>query len=204
VHAGDYLLAIDGVELKAPLDPYSLLIGKQDSTVQLAVANGRRACAASSRCSPSRTRLPCANKPGLITTASWWIRPRAAVSRTSISPNGCARMDQFIRQFYAQIDKQAISSMSAGTRRLHRFDRSGTPAAYPGWDADESRVRHDPHSEPADHRAQGLPDQSLLGIRRRYLPLLLSQVWLGPLIGTRTWAACAASAELGPCSTAVT
>src|SRR5581483_1665362 len=32
VHAGDYLLAIDGTELKAPMDPFSLLVGKQDST----------------------------------------------------------------------------------------------------------------------------------------------------------------------------
>ena len=32
VHAGDYLLAIDGVELRAPTDPYSLLVGKQGQT----------------------------------------------------------------------------------------------------------------------------------------------------------------------------
>ncbi len=39
VHAGQYLLAIDGVELKAPADPYSLLVGKQDGTVKLTVAD---------------------------------------------------------------------------------------------------------------------------------------------------------------------
>ncbi len=39
VHAGQYLLAIDGVDLKAPTDPYSLLVGKQDGTVKLTVAD---------------------------------------------------------------------------------------------------------------------------------------------------------------------
>src|SRR5256885_11802546 len=32
------LLAVDEVELKAPIDPYSLLVGKQDGTVKLTVS----------------------------------------------------------------------------------------------------------------------------------------------------------------------
>ncbi len=45
VHAGEFLLAVDGQELKAPTDPYSVLVGKQDSTLKLTIAdgpNGRR------------------------------------------------------------------------------------------------------------------------------------------------------------------
>jgi tricorn protease len=45
VHAGEYLLAVDGQDLKAPTDPYSLLVGKQDFTVKLTVSdapNGKR------------------------------------------------------------------------------------------------------------------------------------------------------------------
>jgi tricorn protease len=45
VSQGNYLLAIDGVDLRAPVDPYSLLVGKQDRTVKLTVAQtpGRQA-----------------------------------------------------------------------------------------------------------------------------------------------------------------
>jgi two-component system, sensor histidine kinase len=37
--AGEYLLGIDGQELRSLIDPFSLLVGKQDSTVKLTVAD---------------------------------------------------------------------------------------------------------------------------------------------------------------------
>jgi len=44
VHTGDYLLAVDGIELKAPVNPYSLLVNKVGKQVSLTVgpaSNGR-------------------------------------------------------------------------------------------------------------------------------------------------------------------
>ncbi|MDB5975374.1 MAG: hypothetical protein JWR07_2134, partial [Nevskia sp.] len=38
VKQGDFLLAVDGQELKAPADPYSLFVGKDQGTVKLAIA----------------------------------------------------------------------------------------------------------------------------------------------------------------------
>ena len=39
VHQGDYLLAVNGVELKSPADPYSLFVGIDEQPVTLTVAS---------------------------------------------------------------------------------------------------------------------------------------------------------------------
>jgi tricorn protease len=109
VRAGDYLLAIDGAELRAPVDPYSLLVGKQDFTVKLTVAATPSGNRRDVVVQPIKTELE-------LREQAWIDHNRDVVDKasggriayvylTSMSARG---MDQFIRQFYAQVDKGAL------------------------------------------------------------------------------------------------
>jgi tricorn protease len=109
VRQGDYLLAIDGVELRAPVDPYSLLVGKQDRTVRLSVAaapEGKRR---------DVVVQPVKNEQALREQA-WIDHNREVVYKASggriayiyLSDMSARGLDQFIRQFYGQVDRQAL------------------------------------------------------------------------------------------------
>ena len=110
VKAGDYLLAVNGVELSAPADPDSLMqLADADTTVDLTIAD-----------SPTGVRRHVAVKPveaelGLR-EAAWIAHNRAVVDRLSGGKVGYVYMSdmeqlglqQFVRQFYAQLDRQAL------------------------------------------------------------------------------------------------
>ncbi|MCE9580101.1 MAG: PDZ domain-containing protein [Deltaproteobacteria bacterium] len=109
VRAGDYLLAVNGHELRAPADPYSLFVGLGDGPVTLTVA----ATATGAR----RTAIvrPIENELALREKA-WIDHNRALVDKASggkigyiyLSDMGALGMEQFVRQFYPQLDKQAL------------------------------------------------------------------------------------------------
>jgi tricorn protease len=110
VRQGDYLLAVNGVELTAPTDPDSLMqLADADTTVDLTVAD-----------SPNGPRRHVVVKPverelGLRETA-WIAHNRAVVDRLSggrvgyvyMSDMGQLGLQQFVRQFYGQLGKQAL------------------------------------------------------------------------------------------------
>ncbi len=108
VHEGDYLLAVDGEELKAPANPYSLFVGLSGPvtlTVSSAATGGRR----------DVTVQPLVNELHLR-EQGWIDHNRDKVDRLSggrvgyvyLSDMESLGMEQFIRQFYAQLDKQAL------------------------------------------------------------------------------------------------
>jgi len=110
VKAGDYVLAINGVELRAPASPDSLLqLADADTTVDLTVADG-----------PNGARRHVVVKPVdkeiSLREAAWIAHNRAEVDRLSGGKVGYVYMSdmeqlgiqQFIRQFYGQLDKQAL------------------------------------------------------------------------------------------------
>jgi tricorn protease len=109
VKEGDYLLAIDGVQLRAPVDPYSLLVGKQDMTVRLTVADTPTGKSRDVVVQPVKNELA-------LREQAWIDHNREAVDKASggriayiyLSDMSERGMDQFIRQFYAQIDKQGL------------------------------------------------------------------------------------------------
>jgi tricorn protease len=110
IHEGDYLLAINGHELRAPDTPYSLMAGLDPAqTVTLtiaAAADGKRR---------EVTVLPVAHDIHLREKA-WIDHNRETVDRLSggrvayiyLSDMEMLGMQQFIRQFYAQLGKQAL------------------------------------------------------------------------------------------------
>ena len=110
LRAGDYLLAIDGIELEPQVNPYSLLRGKASRTVQLAVnaqpsLEGARIVAIE----------PIASESNLHYYA-WVEANRARVNQLSDGrlgyvhlPNmGSEGIREFLRQYYPQRDKQGL------------------------------------------------------------------------------------------------
>jgi len=109
VREGDYLLAVNGHELRAPADPDSLLVGLTGEPVTLTVAG-----------SPSGKRRdvtvqPIGNELS-VREKAWIDHNRETVDRLShgqvgyvyMSDMEALGMQQFIRQFYPQLDKKAL------------------------------------------------------------------------------------------------
>lgn len=189
VHEGDYLLAIDGAELHAPADPYSLLVGKQGQALKLTVADspdGKRRVV---------TVMPVDNELSLREHA-WISHNRDAVDRLSggriayiyLSDMGPLGMEQFIRQFYGQLDKRALivdDRFNGGgfidqivLERLRRVlvglftDREWAGTPIPQQLIDGPKVCLINHYSASDGDI---------------FPYFFRKYGLGPLIGTRTW-----------------
>jgi len=189
VHQGDYLLAIDGVELRAPTDPYSLLVGKQGRTIKLTLAgspDGKRRVV---------TVMPVDTELSLREDA-WIAHNRDVVDRLSggkiayiyLSDMGSLGMEQFIRQFYPQLDKRALivdDRFNGGgfidqivLERLRRVlvglftDREWAGTPIPQQLIDGPKVCLINHYSASDGDI---------------FPYFFRKYGLGPLIGTRTW-----------------
>lgn len=109
VRQGDYLLAVDGRELAAPTDPYSLFVGLNDQPVRLTVAsspNGKRR---------EVTVQPIASELS-VREKSWVDHNRETVDRLSggkiayiyLSDMEALGMEQFVHEFYPQLDRRAL------------------------------------------------------------------------------------------------
>jgi tricorn protease len=110
VKAGNYLLAVNGVELKAPTDPDSLLqLTDADTTVDLTIADTPAGARRHIVVRPVETELS-------LREAAWITHNRAVVDTMSggrvgyvyMSDMGQLGLQQFVRQFYAQLGKQAL------------------------------------------------------------------------------------------------
>ncbi len=110
VARGDYVLAINGHDLKAPENPYRLLVNTLGTTVKLKLADnpgGRNAWTI--RVKPLANALP-------LWEHSWIKENRERVNKLSdgkigyvyLSDMEQVGMDQFIRQFYPQLMKQGL------------------------------------------------------------------------------------------------
>ena len=110
VHAGDYVLAVDGHDLKAPTDIYSLFVGTRGHTVTLSVADD---AAGTNRRDVTVKTL---HDELTIRQDDWIKHNREAVDKASGGKIGYVYLDdmastgmkQFIDQFYPQVDKQGL------------------------------------------------------------------------------------------------
>lgn len=110
VAAGDYLLAINGMPLKAPMNPYELLLGTYGTTVRLQLS----ANPAGTGAWTIRVK-PIANA-GKLRLLAWIRHTRAEVTKLSDGKIGyvylndfdATGMHEFMRQYYSQMRKQAI------------------------------------------------------------------------------------------------
>jgi tricorn protease len=189
VHGGQYLLAVDGIELKEPTDPFSLLVGKQDQTIKLTIADKPDGARRDITVQPVKTELP-------LREQAWIDHNRERVDQASggrigyvyLSDMGGLGMDQFIRQFYPQLDKQALlvdERWNGGgfidpivLERLRRVlvgldvNREGGKGTSP------QQLIVGPKACLMNHFSGSDGD---------IFPYFFRKYGLGPLIGTRTW-----------------
>ena len=189
IHPGQYLLAIDGVELKQPTDPYSLLVGKQDGTVKLTVADASTGARRDVVVQPVKSELP-------LREQAWIDHNREVVDKASggriayvyLSDMESLGMEQFIRQFYAQMDKQAllVDERWNGGGFIDQIVLERLRRVLVGLSVDRERA-------PAT-----IPQQLVVGPKVCLLnhysgsdgdifPFYFRKYGLGPLIGTRSW-----------------
>ncbi|HEX4096045.1 MAG TPA: S41 family peptidase, partial [Caulobacteraceae bacterium] len=190
VHAGDYVLAIDGTDLRTPTDPDSLLqLADPSGDVDLLVSDTPNG--------PGRhvTVKPIKAEGGLRERA-WIEHNRETVDKLSGGKVGYVYMSdmdqlglqQFMRQFYGQLNRQALIVDD-------RWNGGGFIAPYP-----LERLRRELISLDVN-REGGVatePQEVLNGPKVALLnhwsasdgdifPYLFKKYGIGKLIGTRSW-----------------
>jgi tricorn protease len=190
VHEGDYVLAVDGHDLKVPTDIYSLFVGTRGRTVTLSVADD---AAGTNRHDVTVKTL---HDELTIRQDDWIKHNRAAVDKTSggkigyiyLDDMASAGMKQFIDQFYPQVDKQGLiidERYNGGgfidqilLERLRRVlagmtsNRQGVPLTDPPVLSNSYKVCLINQYSASDGDI---------------FPYYFRKYGLGPLIGKRTW-----------------
>ncbi|WP_048849087.1 S41 family peptidase [Tanticharoenia sakaeratensis] len=188
VHEGDYLLAINGVALEAPTDPDSLLAGAS-GPISITVSDRIDGAKRDVLVDPVKSELS-------LREADWITHNRDEVGRLShgqigyiyLSDMEALGLQQFMRQFYAQLDKRAVIIDD-------RWNGGGF--------VDEiilERLRRVLIGMGTDREGYGmtLPNQLIAGPKVTLInhysasdgdmfPYYFRQYGLGKLIGTRTW-----------------
>jgi tricorn protease len=190
VKAGDYVLAVNGMDLKAPTAPDSLLqLADSDTTVDLTIADSPNGA-------PRHIVVKPVDKELGLREAAWVAHNRAVVDRLSGGRVGYVYMSdmeqlglqQFVREFYAQLGKQALivdDRWNGGgfiapwaLERLRRVlaalgvNREGAISTEP------LELLNGPKVALLNHWSASDGD---------IFPFLFRQYGLGKLVGTRSW-----------------
>lgn len=190
VKQGDYLLAVDGHELKAPTNPYSLFVNTVGRTVTLTVADN-----AEGRNQHDVTVNTIRNELNLR-LHDWIAHNREMVNKMSdgkigyiyLSDMEAVGMDQFIRQFYPQITKQGLilDDRWNGGGFIDQIVLERLRRVLIGMNSDRERV--------ASPIPQQVSNSYKVALINHYsasdgdiFPYFFRKYGLGPLIGERTW-----------------
>lgn len=202
VNVGDYVLAVDGEELKGTDDPYRLLRNKADNPVQLTV-NSKPTMDGSRTIS----YRPIADESNLI-YLDWVEGNRRRVAEASggrvgyihVPDMGAPGIREFIKWFYPQIDKEGLvvdvranGGGNVSRMLIERLRRKLLGVNY-------SRV---------DDLGGTYPDGVFLGPMVALLdgnsasdgdifPYMFREAGLGPLIGKRSWGGVVGINNRGP------
>jgi len=187
---GDYLLAVNGKQLKAPTNPYSLFVNTVGKQVTLTLADNPEG-----KNEHTVTVKPIRNELKLR-LLNWIRTKRNYVNKESdgkigyiyMSDMEALGMNQFIHQFYPQLDKQGLiidDRFNGGgfidqivLERLRRVligmstNRVKSQEPYP------AQVLHGYKATLINHYSASDGDM---------FPFYFRKYGLGPLIGTRTW-----------------
>jgi len=203
VAVGDYLLAVDGVALRADEDPYRLFRGKADRPVQLTV-NGRPTMDGAR----TVTFNPITSESNLA-YLDWTQANRDRVSQLSggrvgylhLPDMGGPGIREFIKWYYGQLDKEGlvvdVRANGGGNvsrmiiERLRRkllgvnYGRVGSREGNPYPDG----VFLGPMAAVLDERSSSDGD---------IFPYMFREAGLGPLIGRRSWGGVVGINNTGP------
>ena len=191
VSVGDYVLAIDGEELKANDDPYRLLRNKADNPVQLTVNK-----TPSMQGARTVSYRPITDEQNLI-YLDWVEKNREKVSKATngrvgylhVPDMGATGIREFIKWYYPQLKKEALivdvranGGGNVSRMLIERLRRKVLALNY-------SRTNDD---------ANTYPDGVFIGPMVAMLdensasdgdifPAMFREAGLGPLIGKRSW-----------------
>jgi tricorn protease len=191
VNVGDYVMAIDGEELKGADDPYRLLRNKADNTVQLTV-NSKPTMDGSRTVS----YRPITDEGNLI-YLDWVSRNRRQVEAATggrvgyihVPDMGAAGIREFIKWYYPQLNKEGLivdvranGGGNVSRMLIERLRRKVLALNY----------------QRTDDEASTYPDGVFLGPMVALLdgnsasdgdifPAMFREAGLGPLIGKRSW-----------------
>jgi tricorn protease len=189
VKEGDLLLAVDGHAPRGDADPYSLLVGKTEGTVRLTIADSPSAKPRDVEIEPIKSELS-------LRQLDWIEHNRAVVDRLSggriayiyLSDMEALGMQQFVRQFYNQLDKRAliVDDRWNGGGFIDEIVLERLRRVLVGMATNRERI------------AQTIPDSLIDGPKTCLInhysasdgdifPFYFRKYGLGPLIGTRTW-----------------
>jgi tricorn protease len=190
VKTGAYLLAVNGAELKAPADPDSLLqLADADTTVELTIADHPDGARRQVVVTPVTKELS-------LREAAWIAHNRDVVDKLSGGRVGYVYMSdmeqlglqQFVRQFYAQLGKQALimdDRWNGGgfiapfaVERLRRILIALGTNRESGIATEPEEVLNGPKVALLNHWSASDGD---------IFPYLFHLYGLGKLIGTRSW-----------------
>jgi tricorn protease len=190
VKMGDYLLAVNGAELKAPADPDSLLqLADADTTVELTIADHPDGARRQIVVTPVTKELS-------LREAAWIAHNRDVVDKLSGGRVGYVYMSdmeqlglqQFVRQFYAQLGKQALimdDRWNGGgfiapfaVERLRRILIALGTNRESGIATEPEEVLNGPKVALLNHWSASDGD---------IFPYLFHLYGLGKLVGTRSW-----------------
>jgi tricorn protease len=189
VSQGNFLLAVDGHELRAPNDPYSLFVGKTEQAIRLTLADSPTGARRDVTVEPVKVELQ-------LREQAWIDQNRERVDKLSGGKIGYVYlsdmeelgMQQFLRQFFNQIDKQAmvIDDRWNGGGFMDPVLLERLRRTLVGMATNRNQV------------GTTIPSQGVFGPKvcliNHYsasdgdlFPYYFRKYGLGPLIGTRTW-----------------
>jgi len=190
VKTGDYLLAVNGAELRAPTNPDSLLqLADSDTTVELTIADRPDGARRQVVVTPVTKELS-------LREAAWIAHNRDVVDKLSGGRVGYVYMSdmeqlglqQFVRQFYAQLGKQALimdDRWNGGgfiapfaIERLRRMLVALGTNRQSGIATEPEEVLNGPKVALLNHWSASDGD---------IFPYLFHLYGLGKLVGTRSW-----------------
>jgi tricorn protease len=203
VSRGDYLLAVNGVELRAPDNMFRLLDGTANRQTVLTV-NSRPTLDGARQV----TVVPVANEQGLRTRA-WVEQNRRTVDSMSggklayvyVPNTGQPGYTSFNRYYYAQQDREGVVVDE-------RFNGGGSAADYivdmlgrdfDGYFNNPVGDRY-PYTSPANGiwGPKVMIINEMAGSGGDLLPFMFKRRQLGPLVGTRTWGGLVATTDTPP------
>lgn len=202
VNVGDYLLAIDGEELRANDDPYRLLRHKADRPVQLTVND-------KPNMEGARQVMfnPITDESDLI-YLEWVTRNREKVSQMTngrvgylhIPDMGADGIREFIKWFYGQVRKEGliidVRGNGGGNVSQMLIERLRRELLATGF----SRTNDDPTTYPGTlfHGPMVCLLNETSASDGDIFPAMFRQAGLGPLIGKRSWGGVVGITNRGP------
>ena len=190
VSEGDYLLAVNGMKLKAPGNPWELFVGLADQLVELTIADA--ADGQNSR----KIRVKTLNSERKLRELAWAEDKRNLVDSVSdgrigyiyVPNTGTEGLNELMQMYRAQYHKQALIIDERFNRGGQLGDRFVELLNRPPLNYFSSRNANDyPLPELAHRGPKAMLINSWSYSGGDGFPFLFKTAAVGPLIGTRTW-----------------